>query len=481
MSKMIYLIYFLFLLLSLVNCKNDDILNIPKSEETQTTELPSDSTVSLTIDIKNKEWVISEFLTGSHFVYAYESDNIYKDYRIVDWMKESKVKIIRWPGGTAVQNYHWNDLNGIPFDCDTWDPNYSEEDKEKEPEVYMDLDEFIAFCKKVGAEPMVGVNIKSGKLYNREEEAKQEAKALIEHCKSNNYNVKYWYIGNEGYASGFGAQLYAKYIDTYAQILKEVDPNITIIGDWKFGPEDKNRFNELITVVSNSKHIDIIEVHEKWAEGWGLYSGTTMSEWQKEKQLFNGKLTYYSEEFYKKMNEIGKDVKLAMNEWGLGSIKGASDFENGLVVADYMMEIFRNRICMACYWNLNIGPGSSRILKVSNYYTKYASLNGISVISNVFRLFSNALGKNLIKFEFPVEGVYGFATINDNNIVQLYLLNKLDKNIKVNLNISDFSINNISQRIYSEPGLITESQKEIKDGEASIIVPSMSLSYYVLE
>lgn len=469
--------YVLTMVMLLLSCK---------SEIRFTHNKPTTSTIfveePLNIDINNKKWIISEYLTGSHFVYAYEADNIYKDERIVKWMKESKVKVIRWPGGTAVQNYHWNDLNGIPFDSDTWDPNYNDQDKEKTSDAYMDLDEFIAFCKKVGAEPMVGVNIKSGKLYNREEDAKKEARNLIQYCKDKNYNVKYWYIGNEGYASGFGAKLYAQYIDTYAQILKEVDPNIEIIGDWKFGPEDKNRFNELLTVVANSKNIDIIEVHEKWAEGWGLYSGTTMTEWQEEKPLFNGKLTHYSEEFYKKMDELGKDVKLAMNEWGLGTITGASDFENGLVVADYMMEIFRNQISMACYWNLNIGPGNSRILKVDNYDTVNASLSSISVISNVFTLFSNALGKNLIKFDFPIEGVYGFATVNnDNNKVEIFLLNKLNEYVELDLNVPNFKINKISQKHYSEPGSITESQKEIEDGEASIRIPSMSLSYYVLE
>ena len=30
-----------------------------------------------------------------------------------------------------------------------------------------------------------------------------------------------------------------EYIDMYASVLKSVDPDITIIGDWKFGPVKK--------------------------------------------------------------------------------------------------------------------------------------------------------------------------------------------------------------------------------------------------
>ncbi len=62
---------------------------------------------------------ISKYLTGAHFVYAVERDSLYADERIAEWMRRSRVGVIRWPGGTAVQNYHWDNLNGIAFKEDT--------------------------------------------------------------------------------------------------------------------------------------------------------------------------------------------------------------------------------------------------------------------------------------------------------------------------------------------------------------------------
>ncbi|MBD3588421.1 hypothetical protein [Bacteroides sp. GM023] len=430
---------------------------------------------SLKIDVANIKWQISEYLTGSHFVYANEPDNLYKDSRISDWMERSKVKVIRWPGGTAVQNYHWDKLNGIAFDCDTWEPDYNS--GYKDPANYMDLDEFIAFCRKVGAEPMVGINIKSGKKYNKPALAEDEARRLILHCKDSDYNVKYWYIGNEAYATGFGVKEYATYIDKYASILKSVNPNITIIADWKFGPQAKNRFNELIQVAKASEQLDIIEVHEKWAEGWGLISGENMEDWQKESPLYDGLLSSYTEKFYAEMDKAGKKVKLAMNEWGIGNIKEATPFENGLVAADYLIEIFRNKIVMACYWNLNMGNINSRILKVENYGTANASLTEISVIGNVFSLIAPAQGNFLINLENPIQGIHGFATINAaKKTVEIYLLNKNSDDINIPIQISNYNIEqgNVKQSTYSQLGNIIEKPYgNVKLKELIVSVPKM--------
>ena len=94
-----------------------------------------------------------------HFVYGEECDSLYQDERIADWMKRAKVGMIRWPGGSAVQTYHWDNLNGHSFKADTWDP--ANKTPPAPPSDYMDLDEYIAFCRRIGSDPLVGVNIGS--------------------------------------------------------------------------------------------------------------------------------------------------------------------------------------------------------------------------------------------------------------------------------------------------------------------------------
>ncbi|MFT5256899.1 MAG: alpha-L-arabinofuranosidase [Arenicella sp.] len=267
-----------------------------------------DSIPLVMVNASETQRTISKYLTGSHFVYAFENDSLYKDIRIQEWMKESKKATIRWPGGTVVQYYYyyyyWDDLNGVPFKNDSWDPDYDGE--KKAGYNYKDLDEYIAFCRKVNSELMVAVNIRSGKEFNMHERSLDDAKRLLTYCKEKQYNVKFWYIGNEGYAKGFSALKYPEYIDMYADVLKSVDPNIKIVGDWKMGPYKKNRFQESIDVAKASKSIDVMEFHEKWGNVWGLKSGFTMEEWRNELPIYNSKLTTLIRRFKEEMQKDNK-------------------------------------------------------------------------------------------------------------------------------------------------------------------------------
>ena len=119
------------------------ILTVILSTSFAQSEQPKDK-VHVCIDFENPLHTISEYLTGSHFVYAVESDELYKDERITQWMKDSKVGTIRYPGGTVVMTYHWDSLNGIPFKVDSWNPDYNE--ISKDPANFMDVDEYIDFC-----------------------------------------------------------------------------------------------------------------------------------------------------------------------------------------------------------------------------------------------------------------------------------------------------------------------------------------------
>ncbi len=81
-------------------------------------------------------------------------------------------------------------------------------------------------------------------------------------------------------------------------------------------------------------------------------------------------------------------MKLALNEWGLGNISGASKFDYGLIAADYLIEIFRNKVFQACYWNLNMGKGDSKILN-----TDKGKLVGLNPVANAFKLFASGMEK----------------------------------------------------------------------------------------
>ena len=441
------------------------------------------------IDVASPQWKISEYLTGGHFVYGLENDTLYMDERISDFLKTSRSKVIRWPGGTVTQCYHWDDLTGIPYpvEYDSWGNKFNESMRKK-PECYMDLDEYIAYCRKVGADPMVGINIRSGNKYQGPgkglEGSLDEARRLIQYCKDKNYNVKNWYIGNESYIM-FRKENYIKYsefIDKYAEVLRAVDPDINIIGDWQFG----GRLKQVVNLVRQSKHINMMEIHEKWGNGFGMKSGNTFEEWKHEYPIYKGQLGRYIDQFKDSVKVMGReDVKIAMNEWGLSGKNYADTdpFKCGLMAADFLMELYKHDVQMACYWNLNAGGADTKILKVQKDTVDYARTRLLEVtpVGNPFILLGSAGGKQMLSFTTPMQEVYGFAAVNeDQSAVDVYLLNKKEQEVTLPLTLQHFDgAQQMVQYCYENPGLIEE--KTYEKGNFEMVLPALSFSRFVIQ
>ena len=123
------------------------------------------------------------------------------DPEIVKYLKDSKLPILRWPGGNFVSAYHWRDAVG-PLERRPTLPNFAW--GRLEPNLF-GTDEFMALCRAVGCEPMICVNEGTG--------TPEEAAQWIEYCNGpasspmgklraanghpEPYNVKHWEAGNE--------------------------------------------------------------------------------------------------------------------------------------------------------------------------------------------------------------------------------------------------------------------------------------------
>jgi hypothetical protein len=439
--------------------------------------------VTVAIHLDKPRWVISKYLTGSHFVYAYEADWIYEKDVIIDWMKRAKVGVIRYPGGTVTENWHWNDLNGYAFEhhvkeltgesgtADTWSPKYRPLPK-RSPKDFMDVDEYMAICKRVGADAMLGINIHSGDTYRTSDDSKAEARHLAEYCKHKGYDVKFFYIGNEGYTNGFYGQKYATAIDQYAAILKKVYPNAQIIADWKYGPRDKKRFEHSLELIRMSKSIDIMEYHEKWGDDWGLYSGRTRDEWLGQKPfLYKGQFTEFYQRFDENNQKLGRNVKHAHNEWGLGGMtdnKNAYDFT--LLKADFFIELFRHQTYMASCWNLNMGPKSARVFLTENGQVK------LMPPALVYEMVATAMGSHLIPIESTGNAaVYGFATKNEvTRWTQIYLMNKSEMPAEVTIDPKGGRLSIQTLQRLVTPGRVTE--EKFASSPAKVTLQPMSFT-----
>jgi len=158
------------------------------------------------------------------------------DPDVIRFLRQSNLPILRWPGGNFVSGYHWRDGVG-PIETRPTLPNYAWGQQENN---FFGTDEFIAFCRAVGCEPMICLNAGSGTV--------SEAAQWLEYCnggintpmgklRAENghpepYNVRHWEIGNELWGKWQYHWTTAEgYVDRYRRFVKamlEVDPGIKI-------------------------------------------------------------------------------------------------------------------------------------------------------------------------------------------------------------------------------------------------------------
>ncbi|MBN2316562.1 MAG: DUF1080 domain-containing protein [Sedimentisphaerales bacterium] len=195
--------------------------------------------------------------------------------------------IIRWPGGCFASSYQWKQGIGpqhkrLPHPREIWD----------DLDVYnFGTDEFVEMCLRVGAEPLIVVNMGFKNWNNNAEthDYTQDVLDWIEYCNRpadtkwgkvraanghpDPYNVKYWEIDNETWHTS--AEDYSERVLTIAPLMKEIDPSIKLIacGSGGMGRRDRNgmRYNRI--VIERCAHVlDYLSIHhyenpDRFAEG----------------------------------------------------------------------------------------------------------------------------------------------------------------------------------------------------------------------
>ena len=156
---------------------------------------------------------------------------------VIDLVKKLNVPIVRWPGGNFVSGYDWEDGIG-PRNLRRARPELAWGVIEDNT---FGIDEFADWCRKIGADPLVAVNLGT--------KGPEEARQLVEYCNFRGgtyysdlrakyghkepHNVRYWCLGNEmdgtwqiGHKT---ASEYARTAHETAKVMKWVDPDIKLV------------------------------------------------------------------------------------------------------------------------------------------------------------------------------------------------------------------------------------------------------------
>jgi alpha-N-arabinofuranosidase len=163
---------------------------------------------------------------------------------VADEVRQLGVPIIRYPGGNFVSGYHW--LDGVGPKKDR--PRVLDKAWNTLETNQFGTNEFMAWCKIVGALPLMGLNLGTGTA--------EMAAALVEYCNTEKgtkwsdlrrshgveqpYKVAHWCLGNEmdgpWQIGHMTATEYGMKAQDAARQMRAVDPSLKLIACGSSGP-----------------------------------------------------------------------------------------------------------------------------------------------------------------------------------------------------------------------------------------------------
>jgi alpha-N-arabinofuranosidase len=241
-------------------------------------------------------------------------DGVRRD--VFEKVKALRPAFLRWPGGNVAQDYHWGWGIGPRDERPVW-TNLSWAN-EIEPSDF-GTDEYVRFCRSLGAEPTLVVNVE-GRGATAEEAAAWvdyvngpststggTRRAALGHPAP--FGVRFWELGNEiwgDWVRGHSdAETYARNYLRYQAAMKAVDPSIELIA---VGDNDMD-WNRTVLKLAGPQ-IDYLAIHH--------YYG--LREMQDDARNLMARPLFY-ERFYRQVGALlrelvpGRKIKLAINEW----------------------------------------------------------------------------------------------------------------------------------------------------------------------
>lgn len=148
-----------------------------------------------------------------------------------------KPTVIRYPGGNFASGYHWEDGIG-PKDQR---PVRMDKAWQSEESNQVGTDEFLAYCREVGAQPFLVVNDGSGTpeeaarwvAYCNDDASTEQGARRAANGHPEPYDVHWWGVGNEVWGQWqigtTDAASYAKRLRAFVEAMRAVDPSIRIV------------------------------------------------------------------------------------------------------------------------------------------------------------------------------------------------------------------------------------------------------------
>ncbi|MFC7531555.1 cellulose binding domain-containing protein [Actinoplanes sp. GCM10030250] len=283
---------------------------------------------------------------------------------VSDLLKDAGVQMVRYPGGSYADIYHWRDH--------TAPGGYVAPDT--------DFDTFMAGAKRTGAEPMIIANYGTGTA--------QEAADWVRYANvTKDYDATYWTIGNENYGNGhYGSaweadehadkspKEYAANVVAYSEAMKAVDPSIkvgavlTMPGNWPdgiVGTGDQGSWNQEVLTRAGAA-IDFVDVH--WYPG-----GTTPAETLTKPAQIQDAVALLRQQIDRFAGGQAGRIGISMTETNVEI--GRNTQPGALFLADVYSGLLAQGVFTVHWWNVHNGLGDVTEVAGHTDYDDYGLLS----------------------------------------------------------------------------------------------------------
>lgn len=340
---------------------------------------------------------------------------------MIESLRRLRVPLLRWPGGTVADTYHWQDGIG-PRDQRprTWSYFFGGEDDNQ-----FGTDEFLRLCELLGAVAVIKTNAITADLdetlqwmqYCNYKGGSRWSRLRSQNGHAEPYGVRYWQIGNEA-SDAFSPERYAELVHQRSYFMRQVDPDARIIvtgcagGDWN--ELFLKRYTHLLkrSSVANRNMIHLMglkypspEHIEQTVAELDQYLGAgevdiAVEEWR----AFSGRML--PDAFYDEMTLHERVLKQGQSNL---TYEGTVDMEASILCATrlHMLMRYARRVKLASFlyptnaWGPMIKTNGSRFLRTSHYH--------------VFDMLKEHMGATLVDTETNTQNLDVIASVSDNN------------------------------------------------------------------
>ncbi|MDW8102045.1 MAG: hypothetical protein RMK30_04115 [Anaerolineae bacterium] len=372
-------------------------------------------------------------------------------FELMDEAEEARITFLRFPGG------NWGDQNDLmPYQ----------------------IDQFIGLARRLGAEPSISVRLRGGSV--------KKAKELIYYTNvEKGYNVRFWSIGNEpSLYPDYNTERYNAEWRTYALALKEVDPNILLIGpdihqytgNPDTDPKDsagKDWMEEFLR--ANGDLVDIVSIHRYPFPRDKISPPATVAELRENSREWDEIIPKLRE----KIRQItGRDLPVAVTEvnshWSkaVGGEATPDSFYNAIWWADVLGRLIRQQVYIVAHFCLQTpsGSGGWGLLESREVRPTYY----------VYRMYRH-FGEKLVLSSSDSPEVSVYASIRSDGSLALMLVNLGDNEVLKPLTLEGFRPSGLAEHWLFDSRYKAEKVGEIalKNG-FELNLPARSVSLFLI-